>query len=177
MAKVVVFEDSLSVMQEIRKLFADSGHDIIGNAYSITEAHALLGKMALGDVEADYALVDGTLGMEAQPTFRFALPAAEQTEPPKKKSIFGRKQSSDRREIVVPPDPEPLTRGNDGRQILAIIEAIKPLLKKEITTINISLDSAVVWNGEVDHDLTKIEIGSGLLPLIDRLEEQKQQDR
>lgn len=173
MANIALFEDQLFAREEVWQALEGTAHEITGQAWSITEAHSLLGQMALGEIPADYALVDGSLGFSTvHPTFRFTPPGLELPEAPKKRWYTLRdKPVINPNEIIVEPDSV-RTQGADGRQICRIIRACK----LPVVIVGISGDRAADWGGDVDHDLTKKHITDGLLALIERLEAEKTRD-
>jgi len=150
MAALAVFEDNVSTQFRIHDLLEPTKHEIVAEALDMTSAYDLLTAMALGDVHADYTLVDGNLKGH-QRLFDLTLPPHMNS-----------------RQISVKENTSP-AMGADGRQIIQIIRAC------QIPTILIGISGspAELWGGEVDHDLTKSNLGLGLVELILKLEAEK----
>lgn len=165
MASIIVFEDLDETNYLIDKVASLGSHDIIARAWSISEAHELLTKMALGEVQATYTLLDGNLDGFEKPTPDFTF------QPRREQQITQTALLGETKTLNVPMEPiivpaRGSKAGQHGRQISEVIRACNI----PTTIIGISSDPAERWGGNVDYDLTKLGIGSKLLSLIESIE-------
>lgn len=149
MAGIALFEDHVPTQFRIKELLEGTPHRVIGEAYDMFTSYELLTKMALGEVQPGYTLLDSNLRGPQRP-FHLTLP-----------------DNKESREIAVEVDTDGI--GADGRQIGRIIRTCKI----PTTIIGIASFPAASWRGDVNHDLTKENLGIGLLELITRVETTK----
>ncbi len=174
MATIAVFEVQPMIYSQVDNLIAASEHKIIAAAASTPEAHILLTRMALREVQADYTLVDGSLSSNNSasydyPAFRFVRPGTELPMPERKKWYQrSAKPLSNPAEIVI--NHEGDRHGADGRFILRVIESCNIAT----TTINLSGDVRHSWDadGLLDREMGKQKL-LGLLDIIAKIEASK----
>lgn len=174
MAHIAVFEDDPYAYSVVSAALEPSRHEIVGAASSTLEAIVLLRRMALGEVQADYSLVDGRLTRGNPdnyhyPAFEFTPPGAELPAQPSRKWYHKReKPVVNPSEIIVEHEGNEL--GADGRFILRVIQAAGI----ETTTINLSVDWAHTWDHDqlIDYELTKNH-SRFIADVIDKLEANK----
>jgi CheY-like chemotaxis protein len=175
MATIAVFEDQRLIYEIVETVLTRREHRIVAAAASTPEAHALLTRMALGEVQADFTLVDGSLAPNntkdyAYPPFRFTPPDAVLSAPePRKWYQRNPKVVTNPVEVVV--EHEGREIGADGRFILRVLKACDI----ETTTINLSVDYAHTWDHDhlIDEEMNKGNITTELLGIIMRVEASK----
>lgn len=182
MAQLLIFEDDYNARANIRRALAGTEHTIAGEAITMRESYEWLTRLALHEVIVDGCIVDANLD-HRQETFRFTPPERIVPDAAKKRLRRNVKPVPNPYEIVVETDTGCTTArgqhinyfGGDGRQIVKIIRTLAAagVLEPAPVIIGNSAIPASGWAGEVDHDLTKAGILSGLLPLLDQLEMQK----
>ena len=79
MSRLVVIEDTLETQLEVVAAIKGTEHSNVRTVWDLPQAHQTLIDLALGDLEADYLLVDGNLGARASDNleFRFTPPGME----------------------------------------------------------------------------------------------------
>ncbi len=79
MSRLVVIEDTPRYQTAVFAAVAETDHSIVRTAWDLPQAHQALTDLALGELEADYLLVDGNLGARASENleFRFTPPGKE----------------------------------------------------------------------------------------------------
>jgi hypothetical protein len=160
MANILVFEDYDGALDIIHLSLSDTPHEIVGEATTLQHAQDFISRMISRDIEVDVLLLDGNLDTNNRPAeFRHVFPL-DGTEPTKK-SVFGKAKPPQPREVIIPN----LERGpgKDARMIKKILETCGVT----VPIIGISGDTMAANRVDVDYDLGKTDIISGLVSAIE----------
>jgi len=161
MAKIIVFEDGPKILKIIGEELRN--HEIVATGQTLSQAFAILGQLACGEVEADIILLDGNLKSERHdPVYHFE-PTFPATPLPKNRQLTQRPGVTNSQENVIRGSSyeEP---GRDAKAIVAIMQRCDITAK----IIGISGDSMDDFGVEVDYDLTKDNF-SQLADIVDLL--------